>query len=74
MSKHNLGIFYFKKALQENDSVCAQLGAGSTDPGEPTAGRQLVFDRLRRAGHQRAAEHGGTYTIVKSLYLYLKLI
>uniref|UniRef100_G1L6Y3 CCR4-NOT transcription complex subunit 10 n=1 Tax=Ailuropoda melanoleuca TaxID=9646 RepID=G1L6Y3_AILME len=32
MSKHNLGIFYFKKALQENDNVCAQLSAGSTDP------------------------------------------
>lgn len=29
MGKHNLGIFYFKKALQENDNTCAQLGAGS---------------------------------------------
>lgn len=26
MGKHNLGIFYFKKALQENDHTCAQLG------------------------------------------------
>ncbi|XP_025769467.1 CCR4-NOT transcription complex subunit 10 [Puma concolor] len=49
MSKHNLGIFYFKKALQENDNVCAQLSAGSTDPGELIAGRQFVFDRLRRS-------------------------
>uniref|UniRef100_A0A672H639 CCR4-NOT transcription complex subunit 10 n=1 Tax=Salarias fasciatus TaxID=181472 RepID=A0A672H639_SALFA len=30
MGKHNLGIFYFKKALQENDNTCAQLGDGST--------------------------------------------
>ncbi|KAG7463340.1 CCR4-NOT transcription complex subunit 10 isoform X2 [Solea senegalensis] len=28
MGKHNLGIFYFKKALQENDNTCAQLGDG----------------------------------------------
>lgn len=33
MGKHNLGIFYFKKALQENDNACAQLGTGSSDPG-----------------------------------------
>uniref|UniRef100_A0A8C1YMT8 CCR4-NOT transcription complex subunit 10 n=1 Tax=Cyprinus carpio TaxID=7962 RepID=A0A8C1YMT8_CYPCA len=26
MGKHNLGLFYFKKALQENDHICAQLG------------------------------------------------
>uniref|UniRef100_A0A672H5K5 CCR4-NOT transcription complex subunit 10 n=1 Tax=Salarias fasciatus TaxID=181472 RepID=A0A672H5K5_SALFA len=30
MGKHNLGIFYFKKALQENDNTCAQLGDGSS--------------------------------------------
>ncbi|XP_034029637.1 CCR4-NOT transcription complex subunit 10 isoform X2 [Thalassophryne amazonica] len=30
MGKHNLGIFYFKKALQENDHTCAQLGDGGT--------------------------------------------
>uniref|UniRef100_A0A3P8S3U2 CCR4-NOT transcription complex subunit 10 n=1 Tax=Amphiprion percula TaxID=161767 RepID=A0A3P8S3U2_AMPPE len=30
MGKHNLGIFYFKKALQENDHTCAQLGDGNT--------------------------------------------
>uniref|UniRef100_A0A3P9J8I0 CCR4-NOT transcription complex subunit 10 n=1 Tax=Oryzias latipes TaxID=8090 RepID=A0A3P9J8I0_ORYLA len=30
MGKHNLGIFYFKKALQENDHTCTQLGDGST--------------------------------------------
>ncbi|TRY85370.1 hypothetical protein DNTS_016399 [Danionella cerebrum] len=29
MGKHNLGLFYFKKALQENDHTCAQLGDGS---------------------------------------------
>uniref|UniRef100_A0A671U2P7 CCR4-NOT transcription complex subunit 10 n=1 Tax=Sparus aurata TaxID=8175 RepID=A0A671U2P7_SPAAU len=29
MGKHNLGIFYFKKALQENDHTCAQLGDGT---------------------------------------------
>lgn len=28
MGKHNLGIFYFKKALQENDHTCAQIGNG----------------------------------------------
>uniref|UniRef100_A0A1A8QU02 CCR4-NOT transcription complex subunit 10 n=4 Tax=Nothobranchius TaxID=28779 RepID=A0A1A8QU02_9TELE len=31
MGKHNLGIFYFKKALQENDHTCAQLGDGSSE-------------------------------------------
>uniref|UniRef100_A0AAY4D6M5 CCR4-NOT transcription complex subunit 10 n=1 Tax=Denticeps clupeoides TaxID=299321 RepID=A0AAY4D6M5_9TELE len=28
MGKHNLGIFYFKKALQENDNACSQIGDG----------------------------------------------
>ncbi|XP_040820026.1 CCR4-NOT transcription complex subunit 10 isoform X8 [Ochotona curzoniae] len=41
MSKHNLGIFYFKKALQENDNVCAQLSAGSTDPSKKFSGRPM---------------------------------
>ncbi|XP_050794318.1 CCR4-NOT transcription complex subunit 10 isoform X2 [Gopherus flavomarginatus] len=41
MGKHNLGIFYFKKALQENDNACAQLGAGSTDPGKKFSGRPM---------------------------------
>ncbi|XP_038937552.1 CCR4-NOT transcription complex subunit 10 isoform X6 [Rattus norvegicus] len=41
MSKHNLGIFYFKKALQENDNVCAQLSAGNTDPGKKFSGRPM---------------------------------
>ncbi|XP_052579240.1 CCR4-NOT transcription complex subunit 10 isoform X5 [Peromyscus californicus insignis] len=41
MSKHNLGIFYFKKALQENDNVCAQLSAGGTDPGKKFSGRPM---------------------------------
>ncbi|KAM6177038.1 CCR4-NOT transcription complex subunit 10 isoform 3-T3 [Erethizon dorsatum] len=41
MSKHNLGIFYFKKALQENDNVCAQLSAGSTEPGKKFSGRPM---------------------------------
>nr|XP_023683239.1 CCR4-NOT transcription complex subunit 10 isoform X1 [Paramormyrops kingsleyae] len=27
MGKHNLGIFYFKKALQENDNMCLQIGS-----------------------------------------------
>jgi CCR4-NOT transcription complex subunit 10 len=43
MSKHNLGIFYFKKALQENDNVCAQLSAGGTDPGEQALGTCSVL-------------------------------
>ncbi|MGH0123355.1 UNVERIFIED_CONTAM: hypothetical protein FKN15_056337 [Acipenser sinensis] len=30
MGKHNLGIFYFKKALQENDHTCSQLAASGT--------------------------------------------
>ncbi|MBN3273549.1 CNO10 protein, partial [Polyodon spathula] len=30
MGKHNLGIFYFKKALQENDHTCSQLVASGT--------------------------------------------
>lgn len=34
MGKHNLGIFYFKKALQENDHTCAQLGDGSSSQGK----------------------------------------
>ena len=55
MSKHNLGIFYFKKALQENDNVCAQLSAGSTDPGEPADGSQFVFHCSRKAWFQRAS-------------------
>ncbi|XP_051999970.1 CCR4-NOT transcription complex subunit 10 isoform X1 [Xyrauchen texanus] len=29
MGKHNLGLFYFKKALQENNHTCAQLGDNS---------------------------------------------
>nr|KAF6335007.1 CCR4-NOT transcription complex subunit 10 [Pipistrellus kuhlii] len=41
MSKHNLGIFYFKKALQENDNVCAQLSTGNTDPGKKFSGRPM---------------------------------
>ncbi|XP_051575669.1 CCR4-NOT transcription complex subunit 10 isoform X3 [Myxocyprinus asiaticus] len=32
MGKHNLGLFYFKKALQENDHTCAQLGDSSNGP------------------------------------------
>ncbi|XP_063181322.1 CCR4-NOT transcription complex subunit 10 isoform X2 [Chroicocephalus ridibundus] len=41
MGKHNLGIFYFKKALQENDNACAQLGTGSSDPGRKFSGRPM---------------------------------
>uniref|UniRef100_A0A6Q2ZH19 CCR4-NOT transcription complex subunit 10 n=1 Tax=Esox lucius TaxID=8010 RepID=A0A6Q2ZH19_ESOLU len=35
MGKHNLGIFYFKKALQENDHTCAQLGDAKKFSGIP---------------------------------------
>ncbi|XP_062321074.1 CCR4-NOT transcription complex subunit 10 isoform X3 [Osmerus eperlanus] len=38
MGKHNLGIFYFKKALQENDHTCAQLGDGSNGQSKKFAG------------------------------------
>nr|XP_009508096.1 PREDICTED: CCR4-NOT transcription complex subunit 10 [Phalacrocorax carbo] len=41
MGKHNLGIFYFKKALQENDNACAQLGTGNSDPGKKFSGRPM---------------------------------
>ncbi|XP_003215704.1 CCR4-NOT transcription complex subunit 10 isoform X1 [Anolis carolinensis] len=41
MGKHNLGIFYFKKALQENDNACAQLGTGGPDPGKKFSGRPM---------------------------------
>lgn len=41
MGKHNLGIFYFKKALQENDNACAQLGTGGTEPGKKFSGRPM---------------------------------
>lgn len=40
MGKHNLGIFYFKKALQENDHTCAQLGDGSS--GQCESQRALI--------------------------------
>ncbi|XP_041844092.1 CCR4-NOT transcription complex subunit 10 isoform X2 [Melanotaenia boesemani] len=38
MGKHNLGIFYFKKALQENDHTCAQLGDGGNGQTKKFAG------------------------------------
>ncbi|XP_062847513.1 CCR4-NOT transcription complex subunit 10 isoform X2 [Trichomycterus rosablanca] len=38
MGKHNLGIFYFKKALQENDHTCAQLGDGKNVQAKKFAG------------------------------------
>ncbi|XP_070583404.1 CCR4-NOT transcription complex subunit 10 isoform X2 [Erythrolamprus reginae] len=41
MGKHNLGIFYFKKALQENDNASAQLGTGGADPGKKFSGRPM---------------------------------
>ncbi|XP_075068492.1 CCR4-NOT transcription complex subunit 10 isoform X2 [Mixophyes fleayi] len=40
MGKHNLGLFYFKKAIQENDTACAQL-APSADPGKKFSGRPM---------------------------------
>lgn len=48
MGKHNLGIFYFKKALQENDNACAQLGTGSSDPGKQDGGREVGKSRKKR--------------------------
>ncbi|KAM8967479.1 CCR4-NOT transcription complex subunit 10 isoform 2-T2 [Pelodytes ibericus] len=41
MGKHNLGLFYFKKALQENDNACAQLASPNTDPGKKFSGRPM---------------------------------
>ncbi|XP_043922578.1 CCR4-NOT transcription complex subunit 10 [Protopterus annectens] len=41
MGKHNLGMFYFKKALQENDNVCVQLSAVSSDQGKKFSGRPM---------------------------------
>ncbi|XP_017286664.1 CCR4-NOT transcription complex subunit 10 isoform X2 [Kryptolebias marmoratus] len=38
MGKHNLGVFYFKKALQENDHTCAQLGDGSSEQSKKFTG------------------------------------
>ncbi|XP_066441839.1 CCR4-NOT transcription complex subunit 10 [Eleutherodactylus coqui] len=39
MGKHNLGLFYFKKAIQENDNACAQLSTG--DQGKKFSGRPM---------------------------------
>ncbi|XP_073534142.1 CCR4-NOT transcription complex subunit 10 isoform X2 [Phyllobates terribilis] len=39
MGKHNLGLFYFKKAIQENDNACAQLS--TTDQGRKFSGRPM---------------------------------
>ncbi|KAM9308564.1 CCR4-NOT transcription complex subunit 10 [Gastrophryne carolinensis] len=39
MGKHNLGLFYFKKAIQENDNACVQLT--SSDPGRKFSGRPM---------------------------------
>lgn len=41
MGKHNLGLFYFKKAIQENDNACAQLTSSNTDPGKKFSGRPM---------------------------------
>ncbi|XP_069777083.1 CCR4-NOT transcription complex subunit 10 isoform X2 [Narcine bancroftii] len=41
MGKHNLGIFYFKKALQENDIACVQLAGTNTDQGKKFSGRPM---------------------------------
>ncbi|XP_061574144.1 CCR4-NOT transcription complex subunit 10-like isoform X3 [Cololabis saira] len=38
MGKHNLGLFYFKKALQENDHTCAQLGNSSNGQSKSFSG------------------------------------
>ncbi|CAN2389724.1 CCR4-NOT transcription complex subunit 10 [Pristimantis euphronides] len=39
MGKHNLGLFYFKKAIQENDNACAQLS--TADQGKKFSGRPM---------------------------------
>ncbi|KAM4029419.1 CCR4-NOT transcription complex subunit 10 isoform 2-T3 [Anomaloglossus baeobatrachus] len=39
MGKHNLGLFYFKKAIQENDNACAQLS--TADQGRKFSGRPM---------------------------------
>ncbi|XP_069586131.1 CCR4-NOT transcription complex subunit 10 isoform X2 [Ranitomeya imitator] len=39
MGKHNLGLFYFKKAIQENDNACAQLS--TPDQGRKFSGRPM---------------------------------
>ncbi|XP_068092328.1 CCR4-NOT transcription complex subunit 10 isoform X2 [Hyperolius riggenbachi] len=41
MGKHNLGLFYFKKSIQENDHACAQLSTSCTDPGNKFSGRPM---------------------------------
>ncbi|CAI9615076.1 unnamed protein product [Staurois parvus] len=41
MGKHNLGLFYFKKAIQENDNACAQLTSSNIDPGKKFSGRPM---------------------------------
>lgn len=51
MGKHNLGIFYFKKALQENDHTCAQLGDGSNGQCKLS---QFVSVLFHLSGSQRA--------------------
>lgn len=43
MSKYNLGIFYFKKVLQENDNVCVQFSVGSIDLGKKFLGRFMCM-------------------------------
>ncbi|XP_069814725.1 CCR4-NOT transcription complex subunit 10 isoform X2 [Dendropsophus ebraccatus] len=40
MGKHNLGLFYFKKAIQENDNACAQLSL-TLDQGKKFSGRPM---------------------------------
>ncbi|XP_072009661.1 CCR4-NOT transcription complex subunit 10 isoform X2 [Engystomops pustulosus] len=40
MGKHNLGLFYFKKAIQENDNACAQLSSTS-EQGKKFSGRPM---------------------------------
>lgn len=41
MGKHNLGIFYFKKALQENDIACVPLTGTTKDQGKKFSGRPM---------------------------------
>lgn len=46
MGKHNLGLFYFKKALQENDNTCAQLGDGGNGQGKRNENSYLPLHKI----------------------------
>ncbi|KAG7235206.1 hypothetical protein INR49_003087, partial [Caranx melampygus] len=65
MGKHNLGIFYFKKALQENDHTCAQLGDGNNGQSKKFTGIPMCallankrYELLYNCGIQLATSAG----------------